>query len=160
MPRVPYTKPALSYADQLQQLKNRGLIVENDTKALHLLESISYYRLSGYWYPMLVMPKSAHIFKPDSTFNNAFKLYCFDRELRKLLIGELEKIEVAIRARMIYELSHRHGSFWYTNSALFRNPAQHGSTISKIGVEYNRSDEKFIVDFKTNYNIIQLAWKW
>jgi abortive infection bacteriophage resistance protein len=152
MPRVPYTKPALSYADQLQQLKNRGLIVENDTKALHLLESISYYRLSGYWYPMLAMPKSAHIFKPDSTFNNAFKLYCFDRELRKLLIGELEKIEVAIRARMIYELSHRHGSFWYTNSALFRNPAQHGSTISKIGVEYNRSDEKFIVDFKTKYN--------
>jgi abortive infection bacteriophage resistance protein len=152
MPRVPYTKPALSYADQLQQLKDRGLIVESDTKALHLLENISYYRLSGYWYPMLAAPKTAHIFKPGSSFNNAFKLYCFDRELRKLILGELEKIEVAIRAKMIYELSHRHGSFWYTNSSHFRNPANHGTTLSKIGVEYNRSDEKFIVDFKRKYS--------
>lgn len=152
MPRVPYSKPALSYADQLQQLKDRGLIVKSDSKALHLLENISYYRLSGYWYPMLAEPKTAHIFKPASTFDNAFKLYCFDRELRKLILSELEKIEVAIRAKMIYEFSHRHGPFWYTNIALFRNPANHATTLSKIGVEYNRSDEKFIVDFKRKYN--------
>jgi abortive infection bacteriophage resistance protein len=152
MPRVPYTKSALSYADQLQQLKTRGLIVENDSKALHLLENISYYRLSGYWYPMIADPKTAHIFKPNSTFNNAFKLYCFDRELRKLILGELEKIEVAIRAKMMYELSHRHGSFWYTNAAHFTNPASHASTLSKITGEYNRSDEKFIAEFKRKYN--------
>jgi abortive infection bacteriophage resistance protein len=153
MPKVPYTKPALSYADQLQQLKDRGLIVESDKKALHLLENISYYRLSGYWYPMLATPKTAHNFKPGSSFNNAFKLYCFDRELRKLILGELEKIEVAIRAKMIYELSHRHGPFWYINSALFRNSSNHGKTLSKIGEEYNRSDEKFIVDFKRKYRV-------
>lgn len=152
MPRVPYTKSALSYADQLQQLKVRGLIIDNDTKALHLLENISYYRLSGYWYPMIADPKNAHIFKPNSTFNNAFKLYCFDRELRKLILGELEKIEVAIRAKMIYELSHRHGSFWYMNSALFKNSGQHSTTTSKIRVEYNRSDEIFILEFKKKYN--------
>lgn len=152
MPKVPYTKPALNYADQLQQLKNRGLIVENDIKALHLLENISYYRLSGYWYPMLSAPKTAHNFKPGSTFNNAFKLYCFDRELRKLISGELEKIEIAVRAKMIYELSHRHGTFWYTNAVHFRNAVQHGTTVTKILGEYSRSDEKFIVDFKRKYN--------
>lgn len=152
MPKVPYTKPALDYADQLQRLKDRGLIVENDTKALHVLENISYYRLSGYWYPMLSEPKVDHNFKPDSTFNNAFKLYCFDRELRKLISGELEKIEIAVRAKMIYELSHRYGTFWYTNATIFKNAAQHGKTQAKILEEYSRSDEKFIVDFKKKYN--------
>jgi len=34
MPRVPYTKLALSYAEQLQQLKDRGLTIENDAKHL------------------------------------------------------------------------------------------------------------------------------
>ena len=111
MAKVPYTKPAFLYADQLQQLKTRGLIVENDAKALHLLEHISYYRLSGYWYPMLALPKTGHIFKPGSKFNDVFKLYCFDRELRKLIQGELEKIEVAIRSKMIYLLSHRYDPF-------------------------------------------------
>jgi abortive infection bacteriophage resistance protein len=53
MKKVPYSKTALSYADQLQQLKDRGLIIEDESKALHLLEAISYYRLSGYWYPLL-----------------------------------------------------------------------------------------------------------
>ncbi len=152
MPKVPYTKPALNYANQLQQLKERGLIVESDSKALHILETISYYRLSGYWYPMLAFPKTAHIFKPGSTFNNAFKLYCFDRELRKLILGELEKIEVAIRTKSIYVLSQRHGPFWYTNSAHFRNSSHHGTTLSKIVEEYNRSDEKFVVDFKKKYS--------
>ena len=35
MPRVPYNKPALNYAGQLRQLKDRGLTVENEPKALH-----------------------------------------------------------------------------------------------------------------------------
>ena len=43
-----YSKTAITYADQLNQLKSRGLIIEDEQKALHLLEVISYYRLSGY----------------------------------------------------------------------------------------------------------------
>jgi len=149
---VPYIKPALTYATQIQQLKNRGLIINSDPKALHLLTTISYYRLSGYWYPMLSNPKSAHIFKPRSTLDNAFRLYCFDRELRKILTGELEKIEVAIRAKMIYTLSHRHGPFWYTNPGLFSNAGTHSTTLISITKEFNRTDEKFITDFKLKYN--------
>lgn len=152
MPRAPYTKPALDYTGQLQQLRDRGLRIKNDAKALHLLENISYYRLSGYWHPMLAIPKSAHIFKPGSTFNNAFNLYCFDRELRKLMLGELEKIEVAVRAKMIYILSHRHGAFWYTNSTLFDNPGDHAATLASMNREYARTDEKFISDFKSKYS--------
>src|SRR5690554_5500486 len=102
MAKVPYTKPALDYTAQLRQLESRGLIISNHEKAIHILERISYYRLSGYWYPMLLEPKSNHTFKEGSTFENAFKLYCFDRELRKLISGELEKIEIAVKAKVIY----------------------------------------------------------
>ncbi|MDF2456208.1 MAG: protease [Cytophagaceae bacterium] len=99
MARIPYTKPSLTYADQLQQLKDRGLIIESEEKALHLLENISYYKLSGYWYPMLAQPKSLHRFKEEASFNTAFKIYCFDREFRRLILSELEKIEVAIERK-------------------------------------------------------------
>ena len=67
MNKVSYSKTALTYAEQLQQLKIRGLIIEDEPKALHLLEVISYYRLSGYWYPLLA-DKQIHQFKPNSTF--------------------------------------------------------------------------------------------
>ncbi len=48
-----YHKPPLSYHEQLQLLRDRGLIVEDDAKALHFLQNISFYRLSGYWLPLL-----------------------------------------------------------------------------------------------------------
>ncbi|MVN21564.1 Abi family protein [Mucilaginibacter arboris] len=152
MPRVPYTKPALSFQDQLQQLKERGLVIEDDQKAIFLLENISYYRLSGYWYPLLQEPKSSHVFKPDASFNQSFQLYCFDKELRKLVSSELEKIEVAIRAKMIYILAHQYGAFWIDDSNLFSNPKKFNSTIDKLREEYRRSREDFILAFKVNYN--------
>jgi len=94
--KILYKKPFLSYPEQLQLLKDRGLSIENDERALHLLEYVSYYRLSAYWHPFLE-DKEANIFKPGSSFDAAFNLYCFDKELRKLLLADIEKIEVAIR---------------------------------------------------------------
>ena len=47
MAKEPYAKPALTYSQQLEQLVKRGLVVENEAKALHILENISYFRLSG-----------------------------------------------------------------------------------------------------------------
>lgn len=151
MSKVPYIKPALPYADQLAQLKSRGLTIESDAKALHLLEAVSYYRLSGYWYPMLQDPKSTHVFKPSSSFNTAFKLYCFDREFRKLILAEIEKIEIAIRAKMIYILSQSHGSFWFHDSHLFIDPVVFSNAVSQLGNEFKRSDEQFIKSFKNKY---------
>lgn len=98
MSKSDYIKPPLTYQQQIEQLKGRGLIIDNEQKAIHLLENISYYRLSGYWFPLLA-DKKAHIFKPGTKLQTAFSLYCFDRELRQLVLAELEKIEVAVRAK-------------------------------------------------------------
>ena len=90
MSKVSYTKPFLSYPAQLSLLKSHGMVFTDEAKALHLLEKIGYYRLSGYWYPLLT-DKEKHIFKPDAEFETAFSLYKFDRELRKLVSGKSKK---------------------------------------------------------------------
>lgn len=151
MAKVAFTKIALSYQEQLQQLKDRGLLVPDEPKALFLLENISYYRLSGYWFPLLA-DKIKHVFKQNASFDTAFKIYCFDKELRKLLISELEKIEVAIRAKMVYVLSHAQGPFWFQDPQLFNNPVVHANSLNKINDEFNRSDEEFIAAFKQKYS--------
>jgi len=158
MPKVPYKKPALTYAEQIQQLQERGLEINNIPRATHLLESISYYRLSGYWYPMLA-DKSNHQFKANSTFQSAFQLYSFDRELRVLILRELEKIEVSIRAKMIYLLSHEYGAFWYQDANLFKNHINHSKSLGSLEHEYNRSDEEFIDAFTKKYsNPLPPSW--
>jgi abortive infection bacteriophage resistance protein len=151
MKKVPYTKTALTYADQLSQLRERGLNVEDETLFLEILEKKSYYRLSGYWYPLLA-DKENHVFKMGASFETAYKIYCFDRDLRQLVIKELEKIEIAVRAKMIYIFSHQFGPFWYTDIANFKDPQIHSDTIGKIRTEFNRSDAQFIKAFKRKYS--------
>ena len=48
-------------------------------------------------YPLLKMPKTAHLYKEGSTFKKVKMLYRFDKKLRLLMFNEIEKIEIAIR---------------------------------------------------------------
>jgi abortive infection bacteriophage resistance protein len=158
MSKSDYIKPPLIYKQQIDQLKKRGLVIENEAKAVHLLENISYYRLSGYWFPLLA-DKKAHIFKPGSTIQTAFNLYCFDRELRQLVLAEIEKIEVSVRAKISYIMAHKHGPFWFQNQAIFKEPLKHAVTLTKINSEFTRSDEEFVQAFKQNYsNSLPPSW--
>lgn len=151
MAKSNYSKPALTYHEQLEQLTTRGLQINNPDRAIHLLESISYYRLSGYWYPLLTEDKEKHIFKEGANFDNAFEMYTFDRSLRILLFRELEKIEITIRAVMIYILSHAYGPSWYSDFSLFHNRSLHITTVNKLREEYKRSKEQFATSFKSKY---------
>ncbi|MHA4739170.1 Abi family protein [Dyadobacter sp. MSC1_007] len=154
-----YTKQALSFDQQLKLLIQRGLIIENPDKTLHLLESVSYYRLSAYWHPFLA-DKQNHLFKAGSKFENIFSLYCFDRELRSLIISEVEKIEIAVRAKMIYVLSRKFGPFGYQNPSLYKDHQKFRvQLMSKLMDEYKRSDEEFIKAFKTRYiELLPPSW--
>ena len=149
--KISYSKQLISFTDQITLLKQRGMVLGNETKALHLLQNISYYRLSGYWHPLLA-DKQRHIFKPGSTFEAAYNIYKFDSELRKLIIAELEKIEVAVRTQTAYILSTQYHAHWFEDSSLFSNPVRHTKVLAKIEEEYNRSDEEFITAFKAKYS--------
>jgi len=146
-----YSKKALSYREQLDLLKSRKLKVANEDKALHLLENLSYYRLSGYFYPQLEMPKSNHIFKENSSFESAFQMYKFDRELRILLSSNIEKIEVSFRAKLTYHLSHQYGPFWYTFDKLFKNKNIQENSINSLKKAMNDSTEDFVIKYRKKY---------
>ena len=151
MTKIPYPKQIISFEDQIALLKLRGLVFTDEAKALHLLHNISYYRLSGYWYPLLV-DKQNHVFKPGNTFDAAYNIYKFDSELRKLIIAELEKIEVAVRTQTGYILSTQWDGYWFADASRFKNPERHAKLLSKIDEEYKRSDEEFVTAFKSKYS--------
>ena len=68
-------------------------------------------------------------------------------------------MKIAIRAKIIYILSHNRGAFWYTNTENFLNLDQHSRTLLKIESEFNRSDDEFIKSFKKKYsNSLPPSW--
>lgn len=123
-----YDKPWKSYQEQLELLSNRGLIITDSNKALHYLERIGYYRLSGYWFPFrersgiccpLVAANGKKFkkgdtdrlvldnFKAGARFCDAVELYVFDKKLRLLVLDALERIEIGLRVDISHNLGKK-----------------------------------------------------
>ena len=86
-PKMPYTKPALTIAQQIAKLQGEGMAIVDPRLAQHCLQHISYYRLSAYWL-FFEHPKgqAGPRFKPGTTFEEVVALYEFDRNLRLLVL--------------------------------------------------------------------------
>ena len=95
----------------------------DETTAPHFLANISYYRLKGYWWEMQDN-KVNHHFLNGSYFEDVIMFYNFDRRFRLILFNAIERIEIALRTKMIYHLSLTYGPEWYLNSSLFHNKMQ------------------------------------
>lgn len=142
-------KPALSIADQINLLKNRGMLFGDETLATHFLKNVSYYRLKGYWWDQQVDP--SHNLKEGTRFENIIAWYNFDRHLRLILFDAIERIEIALRTKIIYHLSVSYGGLWYLDSSLFNDPTRHVILIGDLQKEFNRSQEVFIKDQRDRF---------
>ncbi|MCK5342980.1 MAG: Abi family protein [Candidatus Heimdallarchaeota archaeon] len=145
-----YSKTALTIDEQIAQLEARGLVIVNKALASHCLQTMSYYRLAGYWWPM---QKDAvnHSFKDGSTFEDVIFLYDFDRELRILLFDVIERVEIGLRTKMIYHLSHEIDPWWFQNPNLFIDSKQLIKSLAIIQEEIERSKDVFIKEQNRKY---------
>ena len=146
-----YTERPLTIDEQIALLKQRGLDFANESKAHHVLSHVSYFRLKSYLTP-LTSNKEMWIFKPNATFDTAYRLYKFDSKLRKLIAAELEKVEISIRTQMAYQLAKDYGAFWFVEKDNFTNHDKHTNLLASISAELTRSDDDQILRFKKEYD--------
>lgn len=118
-----------------------------------ILRSIGYYRLSGYLYPFLEIPKTNHIYKRGSTLNGALSLYEFDREFCLLVFNQIERIEIAVRSAITNILcAETNDVFWISSPSYFANTEKFNRTKALIDKELQTSREDFISHFKRTYD--------
>lgn len=117
-----YEKRPLTFQEQVDLLKNRGVVFTDEAKAAYQLANVSYFRLSAYMYPFKknVGGRIIDEFRYGTTWKQIYDLYVFDRKLRLLVFDAIEKIEIAIRTQMVYILSHRYGSHWQDNETIYK----------------------------------------
>jgi abortive infection bacteriophage resistance protein len=158
-----FSKKPLKIQEQIVQLQKRGLEIPNVKLAEKYLTNISYYRLGEYWYVMQA-DKEKHIFKPNSRFVDVIALYNFDAELRLLIFDVIEKIEISLRTKLIYHLSHEIDPWWFCNSEIFIDRLQFSRTLAKIEEETSRASSKDVTiksHFKKHKDDLRFppAWK-
>ena len=145
-----YSKQPLDYSEILDLLESRGLIIKDRDKATECLKVVSYFRLDNYFHPM-ESDKVRHVFKPNSTFENAMDLYRYDCDLRELIFTAIQAVEIALRSKMIHHISLQYGAFWFTDESLFRDSNIHHKCLEQIRLELRRTREEFIIEHLAKY---------
>lgn len=162
-------KQAYAIDQQIALLKSRGMLFRNELQAAQYLSNISYYRIKGYWWDMQE-DYTLHTLKPNTYFEDIISRYNFDRQLRLIVFDAIERIEIALRTKMVYHLSISYGGLWYLDPALFETTTItlsdgtastiHKNTLDELKKEFKRSQEIFIKDHHQRYpNQDADAWK-
>lgn len=147
-------KPATTYQEQLEILKSRGLTIPDEKFACHVLTHCNYYRLSAYRFPF-TMPGNPEEFQKGASFDDLWKLYEFDRNLRQLILEACKRIEISARSRWAYEIAHQLGPHAYLEPKHYKDLTVHIQTLLKLKTEMDRSKETFIKHHRHN---LRMEW--
>lgn len=155
-------KPHLSYAEQLERLKIRGMSVGADEFALATLERVGYYTFSGYSHSFRFKNATGartDNFRPGTTFENVHSLWDFDNKLRSATFGVLQHIETHLRSRLVYALGavnpmiHRMPELLQPD-----NPAEYPDWLEKLDRAIRHSRDDSIVHHRNNRDSVIPVW--
>ena len=140
----------LSVPEQVENLKNLGLVIEREIEAEDLLNHISYFRLIKA-YSLGLKPKNGKYYD-NITLDQIVQLYRFNEELRHSMFQIIETIEVTLRCRISNHFSVKHGVLGYNDSNNFENEEYHSEFKADIDEEVKRNlKSPFVRNFKNNY---------
>lgn len=108
-------KKATTIEKQIQLLKERGMVIQDEEKAREVLLDIGFYRLGFYSFPFEKtfpsLKNRDHRLQEGTSFEDVLSLYYFDSDLRYILTAYLNRIEVNLRTYLTYTVSN-----YYSNS--------------------------------------------
>lgn len=174
-----YEKPWLSIDAQIEKLRGRGLVVNDEALAADVLREVGYYRLTGYLHPLRESRSSADEtgrtrvvvldpYRRGTRLDHAVDLLEFDRRLRSLVIEGVDRIEVALRAQVGHVFGRR-SPFAHEDQASFTTAftepddgtttgTRHGDWLERVRARQDASDEAFVVHFRTAYDGRMPIW--
>jgi abortive infection bacteriophage resistance protein len=149
----------LTIDEQIDLLKQKKLIIEDEAKAKYWLSHVSYYRLKHYTFSFKNINDNNN-FIPNTTFKQVLDLYLFDRKLKLVIFDGLETIEVAVKTMLSNTFSQSYGAHWYLEETMFSEKFEYDKFIEAIQAEYNDPDEYSVQVYKTIYSDPKLPPSW
>ena len=133
-------KQPKTYEQQVELIKEKGFIVNNDTECISFLKQANYYRLSAYFLPFR---KKNGTYFADISFNRIQRIYKFDSKLRGVLFNCIERIELHLRTQLAYYCGHVYGSLGYMDKSIYNKKHNHDKFRKLLNVCIEENKKKF-----------------
>jgi len=104
-----FMKEFKTVEEQIELLKSRGMIFENEEYAKEILLTNNYYNIINGYKNLFIIDKTDN-YKNGTKFEEVYSLYDFDRQLRSIFLEYILKIENSLRTLVAYHFSKNHGN--------------------------------------------------
>ena len=149
--------------EQLDILKSKGLIIEDEGLAKEILLRENYFFINGYRV-LLMNSYSDKSFIIGSTFRELYSIFLFDRYIRNILFKNLMIIENQLKSVISYQLSKKYvyRDKDYLNSKNFTNDKSKSRRVKDIiekmkrQVRVNGAHHMATMHYISNYGYIPL----
>ena len=131
-------KPFKRFGEQIDILKSRNLVIDNEEYVEDILSQINYYNvINGYkniflkrdLNGVLVSPEE---FKQGTTFEELYSLYLMDFELKKTIFPYLLRFEKLLKTACAYYFSEKHTeNYSYLQMKNYSNDASNLTSVLK-----------------------------
>ena len=102
------SKVFITINEQIEMLRRKGLIINNEEMAKEVLLRENYFFINGYRH-VFMKPGDNKRFVDGSTFDELYALFSFDRNLRNIMFKYLLVVENNLKSIFSYHLSGKYG---------------------------------------------------
>ena len=152
-----------SLDEQLEILKSKALIIEDETQAKEILLRENYFFINGYRV-LLMNSYSDRSFIIGATFRELYGIFLFDRQIRNILFKNLMIIENNLKSVISYQLSKKYGykDKDYLNHKNFTNDKSKSRRVKDViekmkrQIRINGTHHMATMHYINNYGYIPL----
>lgn len=141
-------KKSKTYKEQVEILRNKGLKINDSGNVISFLNHVNYYRFSGYFLPFI--SKTDKKFHEDTSFEQLENIYYFDSELRKLIMGTIDEIEIYLKSQISYYHSQKYDAEGYTDSTNYNSKHNHNAFLQRVSACIAENQRTLVVKHHMN----------
>ena len=94
--------------EQVEILKSKGLTIDDELLAKHILLRENYFFFSGYRH-LFLKSEQDRTFIPGTNFREIYGLFMFDRQIRNIIFKNILIVENNLKSILAYVISKNHG---------------------------------------------------
>ncbi len=102
------TKSFKTIDEQIEILKNKGLVIDDIDFVKDILMRENYFFVSGYRH-LFLRSKKDRTFLPNTNFRELYAMFNFDRQIRNIIFKNLLIVENNLKSIISYQLSKKYG---------------------------------------------------
>lgn len=133
--------------EQIELLKTRNILFNDEESTRKILLHNNYYNIINGYKDLFLDTNNPTVYKQNTTFEEIYSLYEFDRQLRNIFLEYILKIENSLRSLIAYYFSKGYGNDNYLkldNFEIFNNV--------NVTMETKQKQIKFIQNLIGNIN--------